>query len=149
MTKMTIISPQSFNYWESVVLFMIVILGGSGSIPGVILGAFLVAGLPELFRSFDNARQLVFGLALMIMMIVRPQRLYFLILIDESHRWVNTRMPDILDLLIKYLREARKYFAGITFASQSVRDFAPEGTESPNVNLIKTLFELTRSEERR
>lgn len=73
--KMTIISPQSFNYWESVVLFMIVILGGSGSIPGVILGAFLVAGLPELFRSFDNARQLVFGLALMIMMIVRPQGL--------------------------------------------------------------------------
>lgn len=68
----------------------------------------------------------------------------FLILIDESHRWVNTRMPDILDLLIKYLREARKYFAGITFASQSVRDFAPEGTESPNVNLIKTLFELTQ-----
>ena len=73
--KMTIISPQSFNYWESVLLFMIVILGGSGSIPGVILGAFLVAGLPELFRSFDNARQLVFGLALMIMMIVRPQGL--------------------------------------------------------------------------
>ena len=51
----------------------------------------------------------------------------FLILIDESHRWVNTRMPDILDLLIKYLKEARKYFAGITFASQSVRDFARRG----------------------
>ena len=73
--KMTIISPESFNFWESVVLFMIVILGGSGSIPGVILGAFLVAGLPELFRSFENARQLVFGLALMVMMIVRPQGL--------------------------------------------------------------------------
>lgn len=68
----------------------------------------------------------------------------FLILIDESHRWVNTNMPMILDLLIKYLREARKYFAGITFASQSVRDFMPEGTGSENVNLIKTLFELTQ-----
>ena len=50
----------------------------------------------------------------------------------------------ILDLLIKYLREARKYFAGITFASQSVRDFMPEGGGSENVNLIKTLFELTQ-----
>ena len=68
----------------------------------------------------------------------------FLILIDESHRWVNTKMPMILDLLIKYLREARKYFAGITFASQSVRDFMPEGTGSENLNLIKTLFELTQ-----
>lgn len=68
----------------------------------------------------------------------------FLILIDESHRWVNTKMPMILDLLIKYLREARKYFAGITFASQSVRDFMPEGVGSENMNLIKTLFELTQ-----
>ena len=73
--KMTIISPESFSFWESVVLFMIVILGGSGSIPGVILGAFLVIGLPELFRGFANARLLVFGLALMVMMIVRPQGL--------------------------------------------------------------------------
>jgi hypothetical protein len=68
----------------------------------------------------------------------------FLILIDESHRWVNTSMPMILDLLIKYLREARKYFAGITFASQSVRDYMPQGENSPHVDLIRTLFELTQ-----
>jgi hypothetical protein len=68
----------------------------------------------------------------------------FLILIDESHRWVNTSMPMILDLLIKYLREARKYFAGITFASQSVRDYMSQGENSPHVDLIRTLFELTQ-----
>lgn len=68
----------------------------------------------------------------------------FLILIDESHRWVNTSMPMILDLLIKYLREARKYFAGITFASQTVRDFMPEGESDPHINKIKALFELTQ-----
>lgn len=68
----------------------------------------------------------------------------FLILIDESHRWVNTSMPMILDLLIKYLREARKYFAGITFASQSVRDYMPQGENTPHVDLIRTLFELTQ-----
>lgn len=67
----------------------------------------------------------------------------FLILIDESHRWVNTSMPMILDLLLKYLREARKYFAGITFASQSVRDFMPMGDDL-HADKIKTLFELTQ-----
>ncbi|MFO1424172.1 MAG: branched-chain amino acid ABC transporter permease [Candidatus Competibacteraceae bacterium] len=74
-TKMTIISPESFSFWESVVLFMIVILGGAGSIPGVLLAAFLVVGLPELFRELASARMLVFGLVMMVMMVIRPQGL--------------------------------------------------------------------------
>lgn len=68
----------------------------------------------------------------------------FLILIDESHRWVNTKMVQILELLIQYLREARKFFAGITFASQSVRDFAPQGASDPHIDKIRVLFELTQ-----
>jgi branched-chain amino acid transport system permease protein len=75
-TKMTIISPESFGFWESVVLFLMVILGGSGSIPGVIAGAALVVGLPELFRGFATGRMLVFGLVMMVMMVVRPQGLF-------------------------------------------------------------------------
>ena len=73
--KMTIISPESFNFWESVVLFMIVILGGAGNIVGVLLAAFLVIGLPELFREFASARMLVFGLVMVVMMVFRPQGL--------------------------------------------------------------------------
>jgi branched-chain amino acid transport system permease protein len=73
--KMTIISPESFSFWESVVLFMIVILGGAGSIPGVLLASALVVGLPELFREFAGARMLVFGLVMMVMMVIRPQGL--------------------------------------------------------------------------
>jgi branched-chain amino acid transport system permease protein len=73
--KMTIISPESFSFWESVVLFLIVILGGSGSIPGVILGAFLVVGLPEAFRGLASARMAVFGLVMMAMMVFRRQGL--------------------------------------------------------------------------
>lgn len=73
--KMTIISPESFSFWESVVLFMIVILGGAGNILGVLLAAFLVVGLPELFRELAGARMLVFGLVMMVMMVVRPQGL--------------------------------------------------------------------------
>ncbi|MBC7356392.1 MAG: branched-chain amino acid transporter permease [Desulfomicrobiaceae bacterium] len=69
--KMTIISPESFTFWESVVLFTIVILGGSGNIWGVLVGAFLLVGLPELFRDFAQYRMLVFGAAMVAMMIFR------------------------------------------------------------------------------
>lgn len=72
-SKMTLISPASFNFWESVILFVIVILGGSGSIRGVILGAFLIIGLPEIFRQFAGARMLIFGGAMVAMMVFRPQ----------------------------------------------------------------------------
>ncbi|MDR1044770.1 MAG: branched-chain amino acid ABC transporter permease [Candidatus Adiutrix sp.] len=81
-SQMRTISPGSFNFWESVVLFMIVILGGSGNQKGVLLGAFLVMGLPELFRGLldrfpglQDARLLFFGAALVLMMIFRPQGL--------------------------------------------------------------------------
>ncbi|MDK2921391.1 MAG: branched-chain amino acid transport system permease protein [Desulfonauticus sp.] len=72
-SKMTIISPESFSFWESVILFVIVILGGSGSMRGIILGSFLIIGLPELFRQFASARMLIFGAAMVVMMIFRPQ----------------------------------------------------------------------------
>ena len=71
--KMTIISPESFTFWESVLMFAIVILGGSGSIPGMFLGAFLIIGLPELFRQFASARMLIFGAAMVAMMIFRTE----------------------------------------------------------------------------
>ncbi|MGD9506307.1 MAG: branched-chain amino acid ABC transporter permease [Syntrophobacteraceae bacterium] len=71
--KMTIIAPESFSFWESVLMFTLIILGGSGSIPGVLLGAFLIIGLPEVFREFANARMLIFGAAMVVMMIFRTQ----------------------------------------------------------------------------
>lgn len=69
------IEPTSFNFFESVILFAIVILGGSGSIAGVLLGSFLLIGLQDLFRDFNSARMLVFGAAMVAMMIFRPQGL--------------------------------------------------------------------------
>jgi branched-chain amino acid transport system permease protein len=72
-TKMTIIAPESFSFWESVLMFAVVILGGAGSVPGVLLGSFLIIGLPELFRGFADARMLIFGGAMILMMIFRSQ----------------------------------------------------------------------------
>jgi branched-chain amino acid transport system permease protein len=73
--KMTIIAPESFSFKESVLLFSIVILGGSGSIPGVLLGSFLLIGLPEVFRDLKEYRMLFFGAAMVLMMIFRSQGL--------------------------------------------------------------------------
>jgi len=71
--KMTIIAPESFSFWESVLMFTLVILGGTGSIPGVLLGSLVIIGLPELFRGFADARMFVFGAAMIAMMIFRHQ----------------------------------------------------------------------------
>ena len=69
----------------------------------------------------------------------------FLILIDESHRWVNTKYPYILDRITVIMREARKYFAGIVLASQSFRDYNPgSAAGSAAVDKLKVVFELTQ-----
>jgi len=72
-SKMTIIAPESFSFWESVLMFTLIILGGAGSIPGVLLGAALIVGIPEVFRDLANARMLVFGAAMVVMMIFRTE----------------------------------------------------------------------------
>ncbi len=74
-SQMRTISPGSFTFWESVLLFTIVILGGMGNQYGVLLGSFLVVGLPELFRDLQSSRMLFFGAMLVGMMIFRPQGL--------------------------------------------------------------------------
>lgn len=82
------VSPESFTLWESIVVLAMVVLGGIGHIPGVILGAVLLAIFPEVLRSvaqpvqnflFGHAvvdveviRQLIYGLALILVMLYRP-----------------------------------------------------------------------------
>ena len=73
--KFAFVSPESFTFLESVIVLSMVVLGGMGSIPGVIIGALIIIILPELLREFSNYRMLIFGLALTGMMIFRPQGL--------------------------------------------------------------------------
>lgn len=68
---------------------------------------------------------------------------HFLILIDESHRWLNVQKLYAVDLISKYMREARKFFGGIILASQSIRDYIPSGNFE-GVDELKKLFELTQ-----
>ena len=70
------IDPTSFTYAQSVMILIIVVLGGRGSIPGVLLGAIIVAGLPEALRFLNLWREFVFAIALILLMLVRPQGLW-------------------------------------------------------------------------
>ncbi len=71
-SKMMIISPENFTFMESCLIFVIVLLGGLGSIPGTILGAAIVVIFPEIFRQFASYRLLFFGAAMVVMMVFRP-----------------------------------------------------------------------------
>lgn len=69
------ISPESFTFFETVLVLSMVVLGGMGSITGVIIGVVLLIILPEVFRGFQDYRMLAFGGAMTLMMIFRPQGL--------------------------------------------------------------------------
>jgi branched-chain amino acid transport system permease protein len=84
------VSPESFSLMESVMIVAMVVLGGLGHIPGVILGALLLAALPEVLRyvagplqqmtdgRLDAAilRQLLIALAMIVIMLMRPRGLW-------------------------------------------------------------------------
>ena len=86
------VSPESFTLWESIVVLAMVVMGGMGHIPGVILGAILLAVFPELLRSIaapiqqfvfgsvlvdtEIIRQLLYGLALILIMLYRPNGIW-------------------------------------------------------------------------
>ncbi len=70
--KTTFINPASFTIWESIIVLCVVVLGGMGSIYGVITGALILILLPEYLRAFSEYRMIVFGSVLVVMMVFRP-----------------------------------------------------------------------------
>ncbi|MEH6929480.1 VirB4 family type IV secretion system protein, partial [Priestia megaterium] len=70
----------------------------------------------------------------------------YLIVIDEAHHIVNTKKGNehALDFLTEFSREARKYFAGLIYASHLISDFVPDGSEQTAIEKIKKLFDLTQ-----
>jgi branched-chain amino acid transport system permease protein len=70
--KTTFINPASFTIWESIIILCVVVLGGMGSIVGVVCGAAILILLPEYLRAFSEYRMLIFGVVLVMMMVFRP-----------------------------------------------------------------------------
>jgi branched-chain amino acid transport system permease protein len=82
-TRQGFISPESFVFMESALVLAIVVLGGMGSQLGVAVAALVMIGGFELFRNFEQFRMLVFGAAMVGIMVWRPRGL------------VATRSPSI------------------------------------------------------
>jgi branched-chain amino acid transport system permease protein len=83
-TRQGFISPESFNFGESALVLAIVVLGGMGSQLGIAIAALVMLGGFELFREFEQYRMVLFGCAMVVIMIWRPRGL------------VATRTPSIL-----------------------------------------------------
>ena len=84
-TRQSFISPESFTFIESAVILGIVVLGGMGSQVGIVLGAVLLIGMPEIFRDLQQYRMLAFGAAMVLIMLWRPSGLI-------SHREPTLRL---------------------------------------------------------
>lgn len=74
-THLQSVFPGSFVLTVSITTLAVVVLGGMGSIPGVVLGAFVLIGLPEMLREFAEFKLLVYGAVLVMVMILRPEGL--------------------------------------------------------------------------
>ncbi|MCZ7671909.1 MAG: branched-chain amino acid ABC transporter permease [Chloroflexi bacterium] len=75
-SRLSSIFPHSFGLLISINVLCLIIVGGLGSIPGVILGAFVLVGLPELLREFAEYRLLFYGMLLIATMLLRPEGLW-------------------------------------------------------------------------
>lgn len=74
--KLTSIFPHSFNLIISINILSLIIVGGMGSLPGVVVGAIALVGLPELLREFAEYRMLMYGALLVAMMLLKPEGLW-------------------------------------------------------------------------
>jgi branched-chain amino acid transport system permease protein len=72
-SKLTSIFPNSFDLLKSIYVLCLIIVGGIGSLPGVVVGALILIGLPELLREFAEYRMLMYGALLVVMMLARPE----------------------------------------------------------------------------
>ncbi|MHC1771954.1 MAG: branched-chain amino acid ABC transporter permease [Flexilinea sp.] len=75
-SRNTYTGPSEYAFMVSVNALAVVVVGGMGSIPGTLLGAFIIKGLPELLRDLENYRMVVFGALLIVMMIIRPEGIW-------------------------------------------------------------------------
>jgi branched-chain amino acid transport system permease protein len=75
-SKLGSMVPASFNVLVSINVLAVLIVGGMGSLPGVIVGAIVLIGLPELLREFNEFRWWVYGAVLVVMMLYKPEGLW-------------------------------------------------------------------------
>jgi len=85
--QISTLSPSELSFQKSIDLVLIVVIGGMGSITGVVLGAAILVILPEVARELADYRMIVYALALVIMMIARPQGIMGVRELWETRQW--------------------------------------------------------------
>jgi branched-chain amino acid transport system permease protein len=83
----TALNARELGFQKSIDLVIIVVIGGMGSITGVVLAASILTILPEAFRGFDDYRMPIYALALIAVMILRPQGLFGLNELWDTSLW--------------------------------------------------------------
>jgi branched-chain amino acid transport system permease protein len=73
--KLSVANPGSFTFFVSINVLAVVVLGGMGSIPGVVVGSIVLVGLPELLREFGEYRLHIYGIIIVAIMILKPEGL--------------------------------------------------------------------------
>ncbi len=81
------LDPKELGFMKSIDLVIIVVIGGMGSITGVVLGASILVILPEVFRQFADYRMIAYALALILVMILRPQGIMGVKELWETSPW--------------------------------------------------------------
>jgi branched-chain amino acid transport system permease protein len=92
--KLTSAYPHSFNFLVSINVLALIIIGGMGSIPGVIIGSLVMVGVPELLREFAEFRLLAYGAVLVAMMLIRPEGI-----LPEARRRLELHEQDTTEVL--------------------------------------------------
>lgn len=93
--KGVIISPKDAGFQRSFDYIIMTVLGGRGSITGVMLAALILTALPEVLRDFEQYRLIIFALLLIIMMIVRPQGLFGIHEIWDYFPWLSRKSSPV------------------------------------------------------
>ena len=84
--KVGTVFPNSFTVFVSINVLSLIIVGGIASNPGIVVGAIVLIGMPELLREFSEFRFLLYGALLILMMIKRPQGLIPSKIVTHEHR---------------------------------------------------------------
>jgi branched-chain amino acid transport system permease protein len=90
------LDPKELGFLKSIDLVIIVVIGGMGSITGIVLGAIILVVLPEVFRSFSDYRMIVYALALIAVMILRPQGI-----MGVHELWETSLWKKLVDKIVK------------------------------------------------
>ena len=123
--------PNNFDFPQLVTVYAMLILGGAGNIPGVVLAAAILAILPEALRQYGDFRMIFYGILLVVMMAFRPQGLL------GNFRWGRRRAE-----LVKDQADDRLQAAEDLFYDRAAGGSAKAGPGRPEFDPGKVLLRL-------